>query len=119
MSGYRGWRGKKAKQGSKYRNVKTEVDGRVFASKKEARRYCGLKLLEKVGAVQNLRCQVRMPVDVNGHHICDYIADFVYDWRGAQIVEDVKGYRKGPAYQMFILKRKLIQATLGVLIVES
>jgi len=34
---------------NKYRNVRTEVDGIKFASKKEARRYQELRLLEKAG----------------------------------------------------------------------
>lgn len=40
---------------SKYRAVKTEVDGMTFASKKEAARYCELKMLEKAKQIRNLK----------------------------------------------------------------
>jgi len=34
---------------SKYHSRKTEIDGIVFDSKKEANRYCELKLMERAG----------------------------------------------------------------------
>ena len=47
---------------SKYRNVKTEVDGILFASKKEARRYSELKLLERAGEIAHLELQPRIKI---------------------------------------------------------
>ena len=42
---------------SKYRAVKTTIDGVVFDSKKEAARYVELKLCEKYGYISNLELQ--------------------------------------------------------------
>ena len=64
--------------GNKYRNKRTEVNGIVFASKKEATRYCELKTLERCGAIRDLDCQVRLPLEINGERICVYICDFRY-----------------------------------------
>lgn len=52
--------------------------------------------------------------------ICKYIADFAYFDKkaGGWITEDVKGARRGQAYALFSLKRKLVKAIHGVEIVE-
>lgn len=42
---------------SKYRSEKTCVDGICFDSKKEARRYCELKLMERAGEISGLELQ--------------------------------------------------------------
>ena len=48
-----------------------------------------------------------------------YIADFVYfDREGNTVVEDVKGYRNGQAYAVFVLKRKLMLERYGIKIKE-
>lgn len=39
---------------------------------------------------------------------CAYYADFVYTENGKTVVEDVKGYRDGQAYNLFTIKRKLM-----------
>ena len=43
---------------SKMRNIKTEVDGRIFDSQKEANHYCHLKLLKKQGLIIDFIPQV-------------------------------------------------------------
>lgn len=97
----------------KYRNQPTIVDGIRFASKKEARRYIYLKALEREGEIEKLMLQPRYPLEVNGLHVCTYVADFVYvDNRDAlrrSVVEDAKGV-KTPE---FILKAKLFHALYG------
>lgn len=101
---------------SKYGNVKTEVDGIVFASGKEAMRYGELKMLEGAGEIRELALQVPFRLVVEGDHVCDYVADFVYrDELGRQVVEDVKGKRT----EMYRLKKKLMKACHGIEIVES
>lgn len=92
----------------KYGAVATVVDGIRFASKKEAKRYTELKLLEKAGHITNLRRQVRYKLTMP----TVYIADFVYDWRfgEGQTVEDVKGY----ATREFKRKAKLMKEQHGV-----
>lgn len=92
---------------TKYRAVRTEVDGIVFASKKEAHAYQNLRLLERAGYVSNIELQPKYPLVVNGKLVCTYIADFRYtDKDGKVHVEDAKGM-KTPTYK---LKAKLFHA---------
>ena len=50
-------RSERRKRSMKYRSKRTVVDGITFDSKKEANRYCELKLLEKSGEIKNLELQ--------------------------------------------------------------
>jgi hypothetical protein len=109
----------------KYGNTRTVVDGITFASKKEAKRWGELRLLEKVGAITDLQRQVRFALEVNGVKVGAYIADFQYreslpDWHGVTgrsqlVVEDCKGFRT-PEYK---LKAKLMRAVHGITIRET
>lgn len=84
---------------SKYRAKKTVVDGIKFDSKREAERYCELKLLEKAKKIRNLELQPRFLLQDkfkdkqgNTHRKIEYVADFLYiDKLGRNVVEDVKG----------------------------
>lgn len=80
------------------------VDGITFDSKKEARRYSELRLLERAGQIRDLMLQQKFPVDIGGKHFCTYTADFVYfdDVRGHTVVEDTKstGTAKDAAYRL-------------------
>ena len=115
---------KKAKQGkpaakqSKYFAEKTTIDGLVFDSKKEADRWTHLSLLQRAGGITGLRRQVSLAVDINGKRICRYIADFCYFEQGREVVEDCKSTytAKLPVY---VLKKKLVLAVLGIAIRES
>jgi hypothetical protein len=101
------------KSPSKYRNVRTTVDGVEFASKKEAQHFATLKLLEKVGEIRGLKLQPKYEIKVCGRHICHYFADFSYlDRSGNLVVEDVKSpiTRKQPVYR---IKAKLFEALMG------
>jgi hypothetical protein len=99
---------------TKYHAIKTEIDGRVFASRAEGRRYSELCLLEKAGEIENLECQPVFQIFVNQKHICNYLADFKYTNHGVTIIEDVKGL-KTPVYR---LKKKLVEAQFGIIITE-
>lgn len=90
----------------KYKAIRTEVDGIMFASKKEARRYQDLKLLHKAGLISQLKLQPVYPFILNEKVIFKYIADFEYIQGKNVVVEDVKGM-KTPMYR---LKKKLIEA---------
>jgi hypothetical protein len=116
-----------AKDLTKFGNRKTVVDGETFDSRKEARRYAELKLLERAGEVRNIQRQVPFvlipaQLDERGRVIenpARYIADFVYNDRaGRLIVEDVKGYKQGTAYAVFVLKRKLMLKVHGIRVTE-
>ena len=79
----------------KYGNKKVVVDGIKFDSKKEAARYKELCLLERAGAIQNLKTQVKFVLipsqKMNGRTVereCSYRADFVYTKDGEMVVED-------------------------------
>ena len=100
---------------NKMRNVKTTVDGIIFDSMKEARRYHELKLLQRAGEICDLVIQPDYAIIINGHLVCKYIADFSYNLQGgAQVVEDVKGMKSGAAWQIFRIKAKLMQALYGI-----
>ena len=127
----------------KYGNRKTTIGGKEFDSKKEARRYQELQLLQRSGQIQNLQTQVkyvlipaqreasfevyksgpnkgrRKPGKVVEHE-CSYVADFVYTQDGETVVEDVKGYRdpSSAAYAKFVIKRKLMLERYGIQIRE-
>ena len=99
----------------KYRNVRTKVGDRIFASKKEAKRYQELMLLQRAGEILSLECQPVIPCIVNGERVCNYIGDFKYtDKRGREIIEDAKGMLT----PMYRLNRKLVKAIHGIEIVE-
>lgn len=111
---------------SKYKAQKAvSSDGSVFDSRKEARRYQELKWAERAGDIQNLRLQVpyeliplqRKPSGGSERAI-KYIADFVYEQNGRTVVEDVKGYRRGTAYNVFSIKRKLMLQRYGIEVKE-
>jgi hypothetical protein len=101
---------------SKYRAVRTEVDGIVFASKREANAYAQFKMLKDSGHYECLELQVRYPLVVNGKLICTYVADFVVLKRGATQPEvwDAKGFRT----REYVIKRKLFEALMGLTIHE-
>lgn len=104
-----------ASRPNKFRNQPSEVDGIRFASKKEARRYGELRLLEKVGHIRDLRLQPRFPLKVNDKLICTYVADFEYRLKtGELIVEDAKGHRT----REYITKAKLFEALHGFPVTE-
>ena len=102
---------------SKYNAKKTEVDGYVFDSKKEARRYQELVLLEGAGEIAELECHPKFPIYVNQEKVCTYIADFRYldIQKNAYIVEDVKGVKTA----IYRLKKKLMKAAYGIEIIET
>lgn len=101
---------------TKYGAIPTEVDGVVFASKAEARRYGELKLMAAAGEIADLELQPKFSLVVNGVKVGAYVGDFRYvDARsGAVTIEDVKGVRT----PVFRLKAKLVKAIYGIDITE-
>ena len=101
---------------SKYKNIITKVGNIKFHSKKEAKRYQELLLLQKAGEIKELELQYAFEFCVDGKRIFRYYADFVYqDKDDNMIVEDVKGGIKTPVYR---LKKKLVEAYYGIKITE-
>ena len=105
-----------AKKKSKYGSSKTEVNGIVFDSKKEANRYKELLILMKAGAIGLLELQVSYELNEGGSHSLKYIADFVYvdALTGQKIIEDAKGYRT----KEYKKKKRLMLKVHGIKIHE-
>jgi hypothetical protein len=104
---------------SKFGNRKTEVDGFVFDSAKEARRYQELRLLEKAGEIRALELQPKFALRVGDRFIGSYVADFKYFERTKPsmipVYEDAKGFRT-PLYRW---KKKHVEAQYGITIRET
>ena len=124
---------------SKYGAEKAVSDGIVFDSKKEARRYNELKILEKAGEITDLERQVKFTLIPAQRELsketykkgpkkgetkpgkviereCSYMADFVYKNAkdGQVVVEDTKGVRT----KEYVLKRKMMLFFHGIIIRE-
>jgi Protein of unknown function (DUF1064) len=104
---------------SKYKAVKTTINGIKFDSKAEARRYSELKLLEREGQISGLELQpsfiiapsVKFAASKRAKPALKYIADFAYtDFQGNKIIEDVKGMLT-PAFK---IKQHLMMSVLGI-----
>lgn len=112
------------KKKSKYGNKIVHSHGKKFDSKKEYGRWLELKQMQDENKIRDLVHHKVYSIDINGRHIANYEADFVY-WRphvfmkrdGQTIVEDVKSEitRRNPVYR---LKKKLMAAVHGINIVE-
>lgn len=95
----------------KYHNRSVIIDGILFDSVHEARRYRELSLLLRAGAIADLKRQVHfelIPAQSWGtrrERPVTYIADFVYSENGETVVEDAKGVRT----KDYIIKRKLMK----------
>lgn len=104
---------------SRFPAKRVEIDGIVFASKKEARRYQQLKFLEMGGKVADIEVHPSYRMEINGQHYCSYTPDFRYRdlERGCIVVEEVKssGTRKDAAYR---LRRKACELFHGIEVVE-
>lgn len=111
---------------NKFHAVKCWVDGKEFDSKHEAERFLILKDKQKRGEIYGLECQKQFTIieaqNYGKKHIREtkYIADFAYHetYNDRLVVEDAKGYRKGAAYQIFVIKRKLMLQRYGIWVHE-
>jgi hypothetical protein len=122
---------------NKYLNKKTIINGISFDSKKEAKRYQELSLLERAGAICDLRLQVKFVLiptqyetferyNKRGKRLkdgqmvlekeCSYYADFVYKEKGQTVVEDTKS--KKTKTKDYVIKRKLLLYKYGLKIKE-
>lgn len=100
---------------SKYKNRKTEYNGALYDSKKEADYALQLDMLMKAGEIQSWERQIRLDAVVEGKKVCTYIADFKVTEKDGRIqYVDVKGFK--PA--VYRLKKKLIEALYHLTINE-
>lgn len=109
----------KAAKPSKYRNQRCEHDGIAFDSRRERDRWIHLCRERDSGEISDLERQVVFvladPVVINGRKkpALRYVADFVYERNGKQVIEDVKGVITAE----YRIKRHLMAAR-GLQIVE-
>lgn len=101
----------------KYKAKQTIVDGIKFPSKKEAKRWQELQLLQRAGEIKELRRQTKFGLFVNGKMVGLYVSDFDYleGEDGKYIVEDCKGYRT----DMYKWKKKHFEAQYDLKIRET
>lgn len=105
---------------SKYGAVPTVVDGITFASKREARRWQELQLLEKAGEIRHLRRQVPFELHAGLERVLigRYVSDATYDevtiGAPVYVVEDSKGVRTA----LYRWKKKHVEAEYGITIRE-
>jgi len=97
---------------NKYRNIKTEIDGITFDSKKEAGYYGDLKLRKRAGDIKDFKLQPKFLLQEaftkNGKHYSaiTYIADFeIHHYDGSIEIVDCKGKKT----QVYSLKKKLFE----------
>ena len=125
------------------KKVTDPFTGEKFDSKAEYHRWCELKLLERAGKISGLHRQVTFELIPSQREESaevykagpqkglpkpgaviekpvKYVADFVYvDDKGNKVVEDTKGLKKGAAYDLFAIKRKLMLWIHGIMVVET
>lgn len=122
---------------NKYGNRKLNVGGMAFDSKHELHRWNELQMLEKAGAITDLKRQVKfvlIPAQYEEgigvykkgknkgnpkagkllERECSYYADFAYLENGILVVEDAKGVRT----KEYVIKRKLMLYVQGIRIRE-
>lgn len=114
---------------SKYHNIKTEVNGIKFDSKKEAKRYLEMMARQEAGEIDDLRIQVNFTLQEgytkpNGERVraIVYKADFTYKKRDGNggytlyIVEDVKS--KATKTRTYEIKKKLMREKFRIEVQE-
>ncbi len=102
---------------SKYGNKQTVLNGKMFDSRREARRFMELDLMQKAGLISDLRLQVPFELvpKIGSERAVYYIADYVYKENGETVVEDCKGCRT----DVYRIKRKLMLYRYGIEIKET
>lgn len=96
---------------NKYAAQRTVVNGINFASKKEAKRYAELILLQEAGKIRKLQLQVPFAIVIK----TVYKADFTYFDESGFVVEDTKGFRT----REYKRKKRLMQEQHKIDIKES
>jgi hypothetical protein len=116
-------RGSLQAKASKHGNVKVEVDGIKFDSKREAARHLHLLMLLRAGMISDLKLQVpfvlqpAVVLDGRKKPALRYFADFTYLENGVFVVCDAKSphLRKNSVYRA---KKHLMKSVLDLDILE-
>jgi hypothetical protein len=107
------------KKSSKFNNVKSEIDGYKFDSKKESEFYISLKLKKQAGLIKDFNMQVKYDIIVNHIHIANYFLDFLVINNDDTIEYiDIKGKdsktNKFIKTGVFSLKKRLVEAIYNI-----
>ena len=120
----------------KYFAHKIKTKDGDFDSKKEYQRFLQLNKMLAAGEISDLKLQPSFELipaqrepDTIGprggvkkgkvlERAVNYIADFSYVQNGKLVVEDVKGFRDSTAYDVFVIKRKLLLYLKGIRVKE-
>lgn len=104
---------------TKYNSRKTEYNGVLYDSKKEAEFAECLDWRLRAHDLKSWSRQVPFPIVINGIKCFSLILDFeVINNDGSHSYYDVKGYKKGDAYARFTLKKKCVEAMYNIKIEE-
>ena len=96
----------------KFKAKPCEYDGIKFASQKERKRYQELQVLQSIGDIRFFLRQVPMHLAGGVKYVCDFL---IFWSDGNATFEDVKGYRT----DMYKVKKKMVEATYPIKIIES
>lgn len=104
---------------NKFHAQKTVYNNITFDSKKEANFCERLDNLIKSGDVLSYERQIKYDITINNIKCCYYKLDFLINYANGNIeYVDIKGLKRGCSYQMFRLKKKLVEASYGIVIKE-
>lgn len=111
------------RKGNKFNAKRTVYAGVTYDSKKEARYAAQLDMQRKAEdpriRVVGVARQVRYKIVVNGTLIGTYVLDFLVRYADNHKEHiDVKGLRTGAAYELFRLKKKLVETIYHIKIKE-
>lgn len=117
---------------SKFNATQVKSDGHTFASKKEARVYAELKLLERAGEITNLELKPVFKFSIDGKPLlirskgfpngrqARYTADAAYfdTKKNRRVVIDVKG-GKATRTEAYVLRKALVEHLFPGTIIEE
>jgi hypothetical protein len=92
---------------NKYGNIHQTYNGYTYASKFEAEYAAELDLRVKGKDIEGWERQVKIPIEINNYHICNYYVDFlIYHNDGSKELVEIKGMET----DLWRIKRKLLEA---------
>ena len=117
----------KKKKQSKYKNKKIEIDGHLFDSKKEGKRYQELKLQQHCGFIKGLELQPKFMLQEGFRHksfkrkqtSIKFTPDFRYEKDGELWIEDVKGGKATKTEAYNIRKRLFLNQNPDINFIET
>lgn len=80
------------KWGSKFHNTPSQYKGRMYHSKKESEYAMILDDMVENEEIEAWLPQYTLKLDVNGKHICNYIADFLVSKESGEEIHETKGF---------------------------